>query len=135
MYISRHPKPLTGSAVAQDGVTIPENYAGNAFDLAPNSTIDEDETVQSPATTDEEEATPPPVCEPDFPVTEATEEPVLAPERPPKRSSVSSLFEKLLPRAEHLLSSDALLIFLAVLLAQGDNDSDLSLLLLLLFLF
>ncbi|MBQ9736551.1 MAG: hypothetical protein IJV96_07195 [Clostridia bacterium] len=121
MYIGRHPRPLTGSTVTEEGVSIPENYAGNAF-------------FEPPAATEEERSAPPTENE----QKDAVEGAVAAVAPTERRETVGterSFFEKLLPRAEHLFSSDALLVFLAVLLAQSENDSDLSILLFLLLLF
>ena len=117
MYIGRHPRSITGEALTEEAVAIPENYAGNAFSevtSARGAILEEDPKW----TREENESEDGDACE-----------------QASKPSGGLSFFEKLAPHVEQLFSSDALLVFLAVLLSQSDDGSELGLLLFLLLLF
>lgn len=130
MYISRHPKPLGGGTVTEDGVSIPENYAGNAFSEPP--VLEEEPDAVAPSNVFDQTA--PNAFDQREPVDEVVVA-VGASEQTPKGSGMFSFLEKIAPKAEHLFSSDALLVFLAVLLTESENDADLGILLFLLLLF
>ena len=122
MYISRHPKPFGGGTVTEEGVSIPDNYAGNAFS-EPTICEEEPDTAAPSNAFDQK------------PSGEEAVVAVKASGQTPKGSGAFSFLEKLAPKAEHLFSSDALLVFLAILLTESENDADLGILLFLLLLF